>query len=260
MNLTLAIDDLKFDHVPPDSASTPLSYRFSVEVTPDSSALSAIEGDSHFAEPLKKNGNADCARVVAEHVPGEVTDEYIKSHDLQAPYPEIVANKASLIFVIGKEDQFPELAILGHDRKPVYTLKCSADIWIAGTSWATRCGLFAEGSQVDLLEDSVDPYTRESRAVFQGIHTNQTCRDYPQWGATRDFELRGMKISIAESGDLENDLWAFGSADRAFGRTVKLHVQVTPEPAAESPVAKPIKIVDWLLLQRHESCNEILTH
>jgi hypothetical protein len=164
--------------------------------------------------------------------------------------------KADFNFTVGDYKK-SELAILSTDRKQAYTLQCSPDQ--AGYKWVIGCELFAVGSKVDLLADSVDQFTRLSRAIFLGKQFGNECQSYPEWGTSRNFSLRGMNIRFTGSGG--EFMNYYDRKDPTFGHKVEFHVKVTPDASARSPVAMPIETVDWSLLgEDHHHCRNVLTH
>jgi hypothetical protein len=92
---------------------------------------------------------------------------------------------------------FPVNDIAG---KVAYDFECTA---ISGghlnpkiDQYGISCGLFASGSNVNLLEDSVDPYSRTMPSQILPDQLDGECAKYPQWGAHRVFRLRGFRLTM----------------------------------------------------------------
>lgn len=260
MRLTLSIADLVRDHK--GNAS---SYRLSVNVEPDHEAISSIAGLSQFGEPEydEVRHTSACQKVVRQHVAGVVTEEYIRQERLAPPYPKVSPLEETLTFssldvqradIPGSftQPRSSELGflILGESGNPLYEFRCSNEGLYDNVhldSYGFTCVMHPYGREINLLADSVDPYTRENRAAFDENRMRQACGDYPEWGRVRHFELRGMRLTVSLEGSLN-----WGYIERSFDYRThleikgppKIHVKVEPDSAANAPVALPSRYVD----------------
>ena len=101
-----------------------------------------------------------------------------------------------------------QLVIRGTDNRPLYLLRCrpfgegeDPDHFNYSGDFACRLtSLYEKGLYTTLL--TFDPFnTRDqfSRAVFVSEELVGNCANYPEYGATRTFRLRGMKLTLALS-------------------------------------------------------------
>ncbi len=256
------------------------SFGFDVQVNPDKDALSVIAEPVPFAEPLfrsKENPNElyrKCDTLVPAHVPGVISEEYIRSAGLGPPYPQIVPIEKTTT-IRGKPSpvhfRFPDepippearavyLPILDANGKTAYELECSAYNVPIGEGRIDRygivCGLFATGERVNLLGDSLDRYSRMSNAQILADQLYGKCADYPQWGATREFRLRGFQLTM----QFRNARFTEGEfADHAL-KQVDLNIKVERDPTATAPVALPSKYVYWGFLDRPNACEKVFVN
>jgi len=141
-----------------------------------------------------------------------------------------------------------------------YEFECSAYNVPIGEGRIDRygisCGLFAAGKTVNLLGDTVDPYSRMSRAHILPSQFYGKCADYPQWGALREFRLRGFQLTMRFTDPVftEGDF-----SDHAIKR-VDLLLKVEPDPTALAPVALPSEYVYWGFSDQGNTCENIFVN
>lgn len=85
-----------------------------------------------------------------------------------------------------------------------------------------------------LTEDIKQQKDWESRGRFFAANLNEPCASIPQFGATRSFELRGLRLNLQVVHPV------FGR-DGALQR-LKLHISVRPDPAARRVIAAAIPL------------------
>jgi hypothetical protein len=234
------------------------SFDFSVDVKPAPGAISAVSAPASFKEPKFSGGTTVCDQPMPQHVPGSISEQYVREHALEPPYPQIREAKGSAAFLLvagaGNTLLLPVLDVHGNEA---YTLECDGGFGEAGLAeWGIQCKFLANGKELDLLSDSVDPYTLNYRSLFEAEQLTPACRGYPEWGTHRQFRLRNLNITLVASDDLEED----NAYKEDPGKKVALQAEITPDPAAASPVALPSQYVDWRILKRLSNCKEILTH
>ena len=294
MKLTLKLSQVELISIPNPTPSQrgkperPLmhafrQFRLAVKVEPDPNAVSSIAEPPSFARPpyAPKNPSdpddpvgfsASCETIIPAHVPGVVTEEYVRKEGLGGPYPAIAPVNKSFAIVGTSEPRrfmFPDaplpseamvvyLPIHSVDGKIEYKFECSAYNVPTEEGRIDRhgivCGLFAHGKKVNLLGDSVDPYSRMTRAQILPDQLYGSCGDYPEWGTLRQFSLRGFHLRLRFS----DPVFTQGEfAEHALQR-VNLDVKIEPDPTAVAPVALPIKYIYWWFLKPTNTCNKIL--
>lgn len=230
------------------------SFHFHISIRPDSKAVSTIAGGESVRRPLfpDEPERADpsvlvraCGNVRRDlgRQPTQVTAKPVH-------YTTIVPTSAAL--PIGPEQ--PQLVVIRESTgRPAYRLMCGSDLDGFGEHLiAIKCSLYQAGaSKFDLLASSLDPYSlqRRSRMVLDQV---KLCSEYPEWGRTRVFELRGMRLVLrlnepSTSNDLKGAPFAV------------LTVKIVPDEQAESPHAKPSKYIDpaFLPLDRADACKPL---
>jgi hypothetical protein len=225
-----------------------MSFGFSVDVAPDPAAVSMTAEPVPFAPPPgKKTENPyvilpNCEGVIAQHVPGAVSQDYIRLHNLQPPYPKIRPAETEETFV-GQKTGRLQLNVLGEEGKSAYEIVCTAGPDEAGLGqWGIRCILNRVGDTLDLLSDGVDPYSQENPALLKPEQLYGTCALYLGWGTTRVYSLRGFEVKLS----LKDIDFAGGPAWPTFPlNSVRLHIAIRPDPAEMSPVARRPEYIYW---------------
>lgn len=254
MEIILALDNIQLA----DGDQALKSFDFSVDVKPSSDAISAVSAPAAFEEPKFSNGTMVCGKLLPHHMPGTISQQYVREHGLGPPYIQIRdASKTAAFPVAAGVNTKLVLPVLDVNGHQAYTLECVGSFGEAGTAqWGIRCQFFAKGNSLNLLGDSVDPYTLNYRGLFEAEQLTPACREYPEWGAHRQFRLRNLDITLVALGDL--------AADNAFqedsSKQIVLQTEVKPDSSATSPVALPSEYVDWRLLDKLSDCDEILIH
>jgi hypothetical protein len=231
------------------------SFRFTVDIVPDPTAVSTIAEPVPFAPPPpKKTANPyvnlpNCEKVIRRHVPGVVSEAYIRHHDLQRPFPVIRPTEAEATFV-GQKPGMLRLNVLGEDGKSAYEVACAAGPEEAGLDqWGIRCSLHRIGEKLDLLSDAVDPYSQENPALIRPEQLYGSCADYPGWGVRRVFSLRGFRLTLS-----------LPVQPTFLPSSVQLHVEITPDPTATSPVARSPQYIYWgVSTNASNTCETLLT-
>ncbi len=292
MRLTFEFSDLRFERrsireVWEGKPAELRSFHFGVRVEPDPGALSTIAEPAPFAEPpslseplythpeAPKVSSRRCDVVVSQHVPGVVSENYIQVKGLGPPYPRIIPTGKTLTFpekdagLQSEEKPAPAdrwyfyLPVLNASRELAYEFECSTSKTKGGNRvligrWGIWCGLFIVGEKVNLLRDSIDPYSRMNRAEVYAEQLYGKCADYPEWGAVRHFRLRGMNLTV----QFKNPLFAGdeGLPDYFMGglKGFELSVRVDPDSTAESPVAESSPYIDWRSMSKPNACEKIL--
>jgi hypothetical protein len=262
MQVTLKIDCLQLtaahkDEFGPDAAS---SFGFEVEVQPDPTAVSAIAEATPFRNaPVQVNGSPteyrpNCKEIVQEHVLGQVTPGYLEHHGLAGQvYPTVRAVERTIHiraqtsyfeYSLDGGNSFQDhfgFPILGTTGRQVYEFRCSPYPGGWPTYFVVTCGLFQPGKEINLLEDAVDPYSRLGQNLIFPDQLFKECGTYPDWGAHREFKLRGLDL-ILEFKDVvfHNDyVFGYDFATNPGLQHAALTVKVRPDPSATSPVAQP---------------------
>lgn len=132
------------------------------------------------------------------------------------------------------------LAIASVFGKPIYRLQCHSvgytgdpDFDYSG-DFECRLSAIDERSAYSTLltEDAHQSRDWESRGRFFGPNLRGICARLPDFGATRAFELRGMKLTLSVTDP------TFDSNGRL--RSLKLKVAVHPDASAHREIARPV--------------------
>jgi hypothetical protein len=232
-----------------------VSFRFTVDIASDPAAVSMIAAPAPFASPPpKKTANPyinlpNCDKVTPRHVPGVVSEAYIRRNDLEPPFPVIRPAEAEATFV-DRKPGILRLMVLDENGNPAYEVACTAGPEEAGLDqWGVRCKLRRAGDDLDLLADAVEPYSQENPALIRPEQLYGTCAHYPGWGATRVFRLRGFQLTLS-----------LPVQPTFLLSSVRLRVAVKPDPAATSPVARPPQYIYWEVLDSPNACDTVLAN
>ena len=268
MRLQLELFDIHFAVDPPPGRLA--SFGFKVEVIPDPLALSAISEPPAFMIPAAQPQESDprfasCDSPVLQHVPGIVTEEYVKKLGLGPPYPvvekltkklQIDPSRAGYTnpefpgkFTTEPVGRFANVQINDRDGKPSYDFECVASRIVAESTPqiagdGLTCGLFIPGNRTNLLLDSVDPYTRMTPAVVLPKQLQGPAAKDPKFGNRRQFSLRGFSLTLTFANSV------FGRDEFGNPTLVRsdLTLQMEPDPTAQSPVADLPKTGGWTSL------------
>jgi len=235
-----------------------------ITVGPDPTALSAIAEPPAFQRPQ----NELCGHPIPVHVPGQITAEYTSEHHLEPPFPEIVSTNKTEEVTIDRSVAFSwaEKRLRENERvfylpvedvagKLAYMFECSAYVGLNGIDrWGMPCGLFTARDDVNLLADSIDPYSRMSPAQILPDQLFGDCANYPQWGNERTFALRGFELTVR----LKHPVFAPGEFQAHALRRVTLTAEITPSSAATSPFALPSSTIYWGLLSTPNPCGTVI--
>lgn len=151
--------------------------------------------------------------------------------------------------------QFADVTIdiIGSDTKSLYQIQCHSSEYERGEfdySGDFECRLISLYSQekYSTLFTDVPDQTRdwESRARFFVEELVGPCADYPDFGRTRVFRLRGMTI-VLEIDDVKTN------GVKPELSSLSLTVKVTADKSATSPIAEPSKFAEPPLL--HPNIN-----
>jgi hypothetical protein len=270
MRITLHLSDVRFERSSISgevgkAAEALRSFRFTLRVEPDEKAVSAVAGPPGFADPLRvepgstRSISSDCTKVIPEHVPGVVSEDYIRQQGLQPPYPRVTPAVGTATFVV---DQASDLRVSTVDERgnEAYSVQCSAGIGENGLGqWGVLCQLAQAGKKLDLLADGIDPYSRRPRGLIVPDQLVGKCSEYPEWGAVRHFRLRGMELTLRMKNLVrKKDQGQPMRSDAGPLARFDLQVVVRPDPTATSAVALPAPYIDWRFLDRPNTCAQVL--
>ena len=267
----------------PSDPGRPISaaMKFTVEARPDPGALSQIAEDVPYMDPAVLEpapGARTCLSVVPKHVAGDISADYLRQMRGASPFPPVTPVNVTKEIPAAKGAPAPKLMrprsnppdavsdiqlvfvpIRASDGASGYSFEC-AHRGPEMDATGFRCALFLEGQDKDLLEDDVDPYTRRNRAQFLLAQLDGKCAEYPEWGATRHFLLRGIRLTVEVSDTKfsrpNKDTAAIaGSIERG-----KIRVRVEPEVSATSPISVPPRVLDWQSAAGPGTCSQVLVN
>lgn len=236
------------------------SFHFRIDVSQEAGNLSSIAEPPGFLPPWKSKSTVGhptrCGDPVPQHIPGEVTTEYVENAKLGPPFALIPKTTVKVVVdaksgVVGpgywvpiaplkRGAGFVHATINDKDGIVAYQLDCDADtIWdgVAIAGDGLRCGLFAADNDTNLLIDSVDPFTRMSPSLILPRQLYGREATYDDWGTTRHFGLRGMSLTLK----FEKPAFAMDDLGNPALIRSDLVLLVEPDPAATAPVAQPPK-------------------
>ena len=229
-----------------------------MSIRPDPAAKSTIAEQPNVVEPLTPDvsDEADgavlakaCKQVRPRRVPGHPTRKLISSLGLDPPYPEIVPINASLEVGLN----YPGSMIIRNKiGEPTYKFSCDGlpNGFQSGLS-ALLCSLRRAGERYDLLGETIDPYSLQERSKISLDQALGACRDYPDWGSVRAFDLRDFHLVVRVGKFVPSTLHE-GEYTKA-----EINVSVVPKPDASAPVAGPSPYIDpaFLPLTWHDACT-----
>jgi len=182
-----------------------------------------------------------------------MSDQYIRSYALNPPFPQVQkTSKTATLPATNDDFSFADKPIPPKNRafslpirnshgKVLYIFECSSTEPIM--RWGVSCGLFAVGQIVNLLRDSIDAYSRLDRATFFPEQLIDVCSNYPDWGAEREFRLRGLRLTVRVT-----EVKFVPSEWDWYGKGIS-HVTLTaeaePDIKARSPIAELPKHAYW---------------
>lgn len=144
-----------------------------------------------------------------------------------------------------------EMDIYGVDKKPLYKLACHTflydgdpDFDYSGDFECRLKSLYSSERYSTLLTDDPHQFADwDSRGRFLLDEVTGKCADYPEFGLTRHFRLRGMLITLSihdlkiQNNDGSNP--QYGNLKQLFGPFV-FDVKVALAPEALSSIAEPV--------------------
>jgi hypothetical protein len=266
MQITLEVNRLQLTATSKDEVRSHevSSFGFEVDVQPAPDAISAIAAATPFRDPpVQVNASPteyrpNCKEIVQQHLLGQVTPEYLVRHGLAGHvYPTVRAVQRTIH--IRPQTSYFEYSqnggksfqdhfgfwILDTTGNQVYEFTCSQYPGGWFTYFVVTCGLFQPSKEINLLEDAVDPYSRLGQNVFFPDQLFKECGSYPDWGAHREFKLRGLDL-ILEFKDVvfRNDyIFGYDFATDPGLEHAALTIMVRPDASATSPVAQPPRFV-----------------
>lgn len=262
MRLTLSVSNVRWRPVKKqkrDSAPTPESFGFTVQVEPDQEALSTIDSQVSMADA--QNEKAPCGLLGSAN-----SRRFVISKNLRegpSAFPAVIATAKTASLPGNNEDfDFADhplpaklrgfyLPVRDRSHRIVYRFECSTVEPIV--RWGVSCGLFAAGEKTNLLQESTDPYSLMDRGTVFPEQLSGKCADYPDWGRERTFALRGFKLIMR----LTKPVFIHSLEDWGGQglESVELTVQVVPDPSAISPMARPPEFSYWGFIPRPDACE-----
>jgi hypothetical protein len=267
MVVTLQFSRLSFDPAKPAKGTSnnsdeseavvpPLhAFRLSIVVQPDPQAISAISEPPPYREPLYRPASAPdalerrCTKIVRTRIPGTVTREFVMSHKLDPPYPTITPIKKSIRLTSEQSTGFhfngketATLSVTSATGERVYDFRCAPfgypESWWY-VEFVIECGLYVPGTGLNLLGETVDPYSRLARSIILPTQLYGTCAEYPDWGSARKFRLRGLQLTIQISElDFDPKLKPEDFFLEPALRSARMLVTLATDDSATSPVAQ----------------------
>ena len=141
------------------------------------------------------------------------------------------------------DDAGIDVLIKGTDGKNLYALSCHSGIYegdpevdYSGLLQCALKSLYSTEDFVNLLTESEEQISDwENRGRFLENHLDHGCENYPDWGAVRNFRLRGMRLTFAID-DIE---WDKEKSGDKFIRSYSFSIAIYPDKGSQSPRADP---------------------
>lgn len=156
-------------------------------------------------------------------------------------YPHIVPMER-VVFVGNVEKANVRVAINSTKGKPIYRIQCHSasyrsdpDFNYSG-DFECRMTSAGHGNAYSTLftEDPNQSRDWESRARFFSSDLKDECAQIPEFGLTRNFRLRGMKVTL----QILNPVFdQSGSV-----RSLKLRIAARSDPSAQGPIAAAVPL------------------
>ncbi len=136
-----------------------------------------------------------------------------------------------------------DLSIPSTDSRSVYRIEChqlgyeDPAFDYSGDFECRLTSLYSKETYSTLFTD--DPKQSrdwQSRARFLSEELVGSCADYPEYGRTRTFKLRGMDITIG----LSTIVVEQSTHPRPTLKSFNLQISIVPDPAATTPIAAPV--------------------
>lgn len=264
MSITLSLDQVRL--TPPESTTKGrtgwrlVSFQLRVSIRPDATAKSNIAEPSNAVEPPTPDvpDEADsavlsraCKHVRYRRVPGQIPKQLLSSLGLDPPYPKIDPISASLQIGLNTPGS---VVARNEGGKPTYKLSCDGiPNGFQSGLLAIECSLRRLDQKYDLLGETIDPYSLQKRSRITIDHILGACHDYPDWGASRTFDLRGFRL-VVRLEELTPSTVHKGEYAKAL-----MKVDISSESDASSPVALQSTYIDpgFLPLSREDACKPI---
>lgn len=160
-----------------------------------------------------------------------------------------------------------KLPVLQANGVPLYTLRCAAFSDFAARDSAGHprlgvgCGLYTPAG-VNLLLPARDPVSLLNPEYVLPEQLTPECRTYPGWGATREFLLRGMDLTMTlRHVRLRTDQLDGVGVHLVFPPLLTqadLEVEVRADPTATRALPAPPDSVYWNVLPSDNPCSHVL--
>jgi hypothetical protein len=137
--------------------------------------------------------------------------------------------------------------IRGTDGKPLYRVACHTsayagdpDFDYSGDFECRMISLYSTDAHSTLLTDDANQSRDwQSRGRFLAEELIGACGSYPEYGLTRHFRLRGMKVTLALTDPVFDTVTAMTGVTRVGLRSFRFEVAAEPDSAANTPIAEP---------------------
>ena len=165
-------------------------------------------------------------------------------------WPKVAPIEKTFAFSDGEAAQI-KLTVTSAEGKPVYALECHTFAYESDPSFDYsgdfECRLTSSREHdvySTLLTDAPNQSRDwQSRGRFLAEELEGACKNYPEFGATRHFRLRGMQVTLAiRDIELKSNSTAMKPSHLTSPRfkSFKFNVQIQPDEGAVSEIAEPI--------------------
>jgi hypothetical protein len=188
------------------------------------------------------------------------------SETLSGPWPEVQEIHKTFYFDDTDKAGF-DVTIKDQAGAGVYALKCHSGLYegdpdfdYSGLFACRLASLYSKERVSTLLTETTDqPSDWENRGRYLASHLRPGCADYPEWGRTRTFRLRGMKLTLS----VRDEKFGKSASESDILQSYTVDVTVRRDDTARTPIAQSTKVPEpaWFYstapCPKHEEHNKV---
>lgn len=265
MRLVLLFENVAFSAHADDSQPVLKAFDLSISVQGDETAISSLAEPSEFNAPTQEAHGCEILKrdMVSQEAGVRFSPVRATQFDFEFPVETPAVN-------VQRDIHSPDWshAIVAADDSLAYEFSCRANEGareattpkvIPGSRYSKEgigivnagiwCRLQLGGEGPNLLDLTLDPYSRTSRAEIFPDQLEGACREYPDWGTHRSFRLRGMELVLTIDQVRFEPVETDGKRPSPRNLNgLRIHVNVTPDSTATTVTPEQVKYADWSLL------------
>lgn len=152
-----------------------------------------------------------------------------------------------------------EITLRSAKGEPLYSLDChsgsfdSSDFDYSGLLACRLVSLYSKERVSTLLTETVNQTSDwENRGRFLVKHLLPGCASYPDWGRSRTFYLRGMKLVLS----IDKETFNRSSTGKRLLESYSFDVIVQPDPSAVSSIARKTNVPEPPWFYGNKPCRK----